>query len=88
MVVRSNFSGVTIKLKDIAIIEDGANDPTVLANFNGKPAVFLIVNKKAGADTIALVKEVNEILDRFKRQLDEGFSIHVYSNEALKVKRN
>lgn len=87
LVVRSNFSGITIRLKDIAEVEDAAEDPTILSNFNGKPAVFLVVNKKAGADTIALVDEVNLIVERFKSQYAGQFEITVYNNEALKVRK-
>ena len=87
VVVRSNFSGITLRLKDIAKVEDAAADPEILAIFDGKPAVFLVVNKKAGADTIALVDEVNEVVQRFKEQYKEYFEISVYSNEALKVRK-
>lgn len=87
VVIRSNFSGINIQLKDIAQVEDGAEDPAVLSSFNGEPAVFLVVNKKGGADTIALVDEVNEVVNRFKQQYKENFEIVVYNNEALKVRK-
>ncbi len=87
VVVRSNFSGKSIRLKDIATIEDSAEDATILSNFNGRPATFLIVNKKGGADTIALVDEVNAIVERFKEQYKDQFEITIYNNEALKVRK-
>lgn len=86
IVIRSNFTGQKVLLKDIARVEDGEADPEVLSNYNGKPAVFMIVNKKAGADTIALVEEVNVILDQFRARYKDKFEILVYNNEAEKVK--
>jgi len=86
LVLRSNFTGQKVLLEDIAIVEDGEADSEILSNFNGKPASFLIVNKKAGADTIALVKEVDVILNRFRTQYKNQFEINVYNNEAEKVK--
>lgn len=86
LVVRSNFSGRQVLLKDIATVIDGEEDPQVLSSYNGKPATLLIVNKKAGADTLALVDEVNMILDRFRSQYQDQFSIEVYNNEANRVK--
>ena len=86
LVVRSNFSGQKILLKDIAVVEDGEEDAQVLASYNGKPATLVIVNKKAGADTLALVEEVNLILERFRQQYKNKFEISVYNNEAKRVK--
>lgn len=87
LVVRSNFTGVTIRLKDIGDVVDGAEDAQTLGSFNGKDAVFLIVNKKAGADTIALVGEVNQIIERFRKQYKDEFEISIYNNEAQKVQK-
>ncbi|MEX1098928.1 MAG: efflux RND transporter permease subunit, partial [Bacteriovoracaceae bacterium] len=87
IVIRSNFTGKNIRLKDIAQVEDDRADAEVLASFNGEPAVFLVVNKKGGADTIALVEEVSSIIERFKKQYKDKFEIVVYNNEALKVRK-
>lgn len=86
LVIRSNFSGQQILLKDIADVIDGDEDAKIYASLNGKPATFLVVNKKAGADTIALVNEVNSIIERFKKQYKDQFEIFIYNNEAEKVK--
>jgi multidrug efflux pump subunit AcrB len=87
VVIRSNFTGQQVLLKDIAQVIDGEADHEVLSNYNGKPAVFMIVNKKAGADTIKLVDEVDAILDQFRKQYQDQFQIYVYNNEAEKVKK-
>lgn len=86
VVIRSNFTGQKVLLKDIAQVIDGEADAEVLSNYNGKPAVFMIVNKKAGADTIKLVSEVDAILTQFREQYKDQFQIFVYNNEAEKVK--
>ncbi len=86
LVVRSNFSGKKVLLSDIAKVLDGEEDAKVLASFNGRPATLLVVSKKAGADTLALVDEVNTILNRFKEQYKDQFEIITYNNEADKVK--
>ena len=86
VVIRSNFSGQKILVKDIADVMDGEEDAKVLSGFNGKPATFLVVNKKAGADTISLVTDVNKIIEKFRAQYKDKFEIFVYNNEARKVK--
>ena len=87
LVVRSNFSGQKVLLKDIAEVIDGEEDAQTLATFDGETATFLIVNKKGGADTLALVHEVDEIIKRFQTQYDGQFKIKVYNNEGDKVKQ-
>jgi multidrug efflux pump subunit AcrB len=86
VVIRSNFSGQQILLKDIAEVIDGEEDPQVYAGYNGQPATFLIVNKKAGSDTLALVSDVNKIIEKFRKQYEGQFKINIYNNEAEKVK--
>jgi multidrug efflux pump subunit AcrB len=86
LVIRSNFSGQKVMLKDVAQVIDGEEDATVYASYNGKPATLLVVNKKGGADTLALVDEVNIILAKFKTQYEGKFEILTYNNEADKVK--
>ena len=87
LVIRSNFSGHQVLLRDIAEVVDGEEDANTLATFNGKPATFLIVNKKGGADTLALVEEVNKIIERFQKQYKDQFEIVVYNNEGEKVRK-
>lgn len=87
LVIRSNFSGQEVLLKDLAIVEDGEEDANTLATYNGQEATFLIVNKKGGADTLALVDEVNTILARFSKQYEGQFKIEIYNNEGEKVRK-
>lgn len=86
VVIRSNFTGQKVYLKDIADVIDGQEDAKVLSSFNGEEASFLIVNKKAGADTLALVDDVNQIIKKFRDQYKDEFKIIIYNNEADKVK--
>ena len=85
-VLRSNFTGQQIQLKDVAEVIDAAEDAVVLASYNGKPATLLIVSKKAGTDTISLVKKVTSIVEQYQQNYSDKVSIHVYNNEAIKVK--
>ncbi len=87
LLVRSNFSGQKVQLGDIAVVTDGEEEAQTLASYNGSESTFLIVNKKAGADTIKLVEEVDAIVEKFKAQYQNKFEVYVYNNEAEKVKK-
>lgn len=85
VVIRSNFSGQTVLLKDIAIVKDSEEEITTLARHNGNEATLLVVTKKAGADTIAMVDEVDRKLERFRKEYPK-FQFKIYNNESAKVK--
>lgn len=82
-IVRSNFTGKNVKVKDVATVVDGQESPRILAKVNGEDATLLTVTKKGGADTIALVRDVNEKLSKIK--VPEGLSVRIYNNESKKV---
>lgn len=86
VLIRSNFSGQTIYLKDIAQVSDSEEEIKVKDRYNGEEATLLTVSKKAGADTIALVHDVEDKLKEFEHIYDGKAKFAVFQNEALKVK--
>ncbi|MFP5491582.1 MAG: efflux RND transporter permease subunit [Bacteriovoracia bacterium] len=86
LVIRSNFAGQIVRLKDVAKAIDGAEEPKTLTTWNGQEAVLLIVNKKAGADTIKLADQVFAVVERYKKAYEGTVQFNVYNNEATKVR--
>ncbi len=86
ILIRSNASGQAIYLKDVADVSDGQEVARVFTSYNGKKATLLIATKKGGADTIDLVKGIDEKISRFRSKYAENYDFVVYNNEALKVK--
>lgn len=84
LVVRSNFSGQTILLKDIARVLDDEDEKRVLARHDGQEATLLIVTKKSGADTLKLVSAIDEKVLQFQER-HQDLKLHIYSNEGKKV---
>lgn len=85
LVIRSNFSGEKIFLKDIATIVDGEEDATTLALFDGKPSTLVTVAKKGGADIIELTNEVHRTIKVFKEKYQDKVSIIVFNDEGKRV---
>jgi multidrug efflux pump subunit AcrB len=85
IVIRSNFTGNKVTLNDIARIEDGEEKSHAYASYMGKPAVLLVVMKKAGTDTLALVRDVNTVLERYREQYKGEFEFPVFHDEGVKV---
>lgn len=86
ILVRSNFSGSSVYLKDVATVEDTEEEGRVHALYNGEEATLLIVTKKSGADTLKLVDEIDRKLAIFKERYKDDYKFEVYNNEGGKVK--
>lgn len=83
--IRSNFSGQQIYLKDIATVSDYQEEPRVLTRYNGIESTNLIVNKKAGVDTLELVADIQNKLDLFQKKYKGKLEFKIYHNEGNQV---
>lgn len=76
--------GTTIRLKDVASIEDGLADYRQLARFNGKPAVGIGIVKISNTNTVAIIEEVKRRLNKdIIPTLPPGMTLSVASNDGL-----
>src|SRR5262249_23276983 len=64
VVRKSGPNGVPIHVRDIGSVEDSAEKQTAIVRGNGNRAVFLRVNKQPGANTVAVVDQVKELMPR------------------------
>ncbi|MEM7647221.1 MAG: efflux RND transporter permease subunit, partial [Pseudomonadota bacterium] len=85
IVVRANFAGGVIKLKDVADVQDGEEDPRTLSRYEGQGATFLIISKKSGADIIDLANQVREKIDFFNNKYKGQLEFRIYNDEGIRV---
>ena len=82
--VVSNKAGVSIRLKDIASVEDGITDNRQVARYNGKPTVGIGMVKIANANTVDIIKEVERRLEQDVRpNLPPGMQLEVSTNDGI-----
>lgn len=75
--------GAPVRLRDIAIIDDGLDDNRRLARFNDEPAVGLGIVKVSGANAVAIIDAVRQRLDKeIIPDLPPGVRVSIASNEA------
>ena len=81
IVIRSNFAGQSIRIKDIAEVKDYHEKEQGRGyiyssqygeNFNLQPSVSLSVLKNLNADIISLIEKVNQKITLFKKQLENS----------------
>lgn len=85
IIIRTNFNGNKIQIKDVASVEDGAEELNTLAQYQGEPATLVIANKKGGADTLAMVADLKAKLANFEKRYGKTHKFAVYHDEAEKV---
>jgi HAE1 family hydrophobic/amphiphilic exporter-1 len=66
--------GASVRLRDVARVEDGAEDPESLVHFDGVSTVGVGIRKQSGANTVAVVDYVFQKVDEMRPRLPIGFS--------------
>jgi HAE1 family hydrophobic/amphiphilic exporter-1 len=80
----STREGASIRLKDIAIIEDGITDNRQVARYNGKPTVGIGMVKIANANTVDIINEVERKLEtEIRPNLPPGLMLEVSTNDGI-----
>ncbi len=64
--------GAPILLRDVARVEDGSEDPKMVARFNGRDTVGMGIRKQTGGNTVAIVDTVRSRLDEISAVLPSG----------------
>jgi hydrophobe/amphiphile efflux-1 (HAE1) family protein len=74
--VVAHRDGARVLLRDVARVEDGAEDPTMTARYNGQETVGMGIRKQSGGNTVAIVDEVRSRLDQVAEVLPTGIRMH------------
>ncbi len=83
LIVSTN-TGVPIRLKDVATIEDGITDNRQVARYNGKPTVGLGMVKIANANTVDIIREVERRLEEdIRPNLPPGMTLEISTNDSI-----
>jgi len=57
-----------IRVRDVAEVEDGYEDINRVVRIDGKPMVRLGIRKQTGANTVAVAKQVREVVNRINQE--------------------
>ena len=95
VIIRSNFSGKHVQVKDVAIVDVAYEKPLIVNRTNGKNSLNLIVKRRGTTDVIDLSKEIDAVVksfqDNYKAQGIEIVKVvdyTYYTNSLLKIVRN
>ncbi len=72
VIIRARPDGSLIRVKDVANVELGARNYDQLAKLDGKPATFMLVNLRAGANALDVAKRFNIRMSELEKNFPVG----------------
>ena len=82
IIVRTNPDGSTLRVKDVARVELGAQDYSISARLDGQPTAAIAVRLSPGANALDTVKAVNTKMAELAKYFPEGVSWSVPYNRS------
>lgn len=75
-----------LRIKDVAMVEDGLSDIRRLTRVDGQPAVNISIKKQRGTDEVEVAKGVRERMEQIKDRFPAGYQyrINVDNTRATK----
>ncbi len=79
-------TGTPLRLKDIATVSDTYEDVRTLSRINGSFSISLSVQKKTEGNTIALVAQLRELVEKRRGDLPEGAELTAVNDYSVILK--
>src|SRR5437899_5327793 len=77
IVVRATPDGGIVRIKDVARVELGAQDYTIVSHLNGKPSAIVAVYQLPGSNAVQAAQGVQKLLAEQKHRLPQGIDYTV-----------
>src|SRR5438874_3282943 len=72
IVIRESPDGGVVRVKDVARVELGAQDYTIIGRLNGKPSAIIAVYQLPGSNAVQAAEGVKKVLAEEKQRLPQG----------------
>lgn len=87
LVVRRTKSG-PVHLEDVALVEDGFEDPSSIARLDGVPLQALGVLKQRGTNAVQVASDVRARVAEIQRSLPEGMKIEILADSTVFIEES
>lgn len=78
----------TVRLSDVARIEDGLSDVRRISRFNGRPALGLGIKKQRGSNAVEVGNLVKKRIEEVRPELPQGTSIDLSYDSTRFIEEN
>ncbi|MCX7192603.1 MAG: MdtB/MuxB family multidrug efflux RND transporter permease subunit [Proteobacteria bacterium] len=79
-------NGAPVRLSDVASVSQGAENALLAAWVNHKPGIVINVQRQPGANVIAVVDHIQEILPKLRDSLPEATDLTVLSDRTVTIR--
>ena len=79
-------TGTPLRLKDVATVSDTYEEARTLSRINAEPSISLSVQKKTEGNTIALVAQLRELVEKWRADLPEGAELTAVNDYSVILK--
>jgi len=79
-------NGAPVRLGDVADVVDSVENIRVSGLFNGKPAIPIIISRQPGANIIATVDRVLNLIPQMQAEIPAGMKISVVVDRTITVR--
>jgi multidrug efflux pump len=87
-IVIKNVNGFSVKLRDVARVQEGAADERTAVRLNGRSAVAVGVIRQATANPLDLSKGVREVIPKLKSDLPPDLLIDIANDNSVFIDRS
>jgi hydrophobic/amphiphilic exporter-1 (mainly G- bacteria), HAE1 family len=84
--VISSKDGGSMRLRDVADVEDSVESTKSGSWANGEPSIVLAVQRQPNANTVAVVDAVKATLPQFKAQMPASIDIHELNDRSVSIR--
>jgi HAE1 family hydrophobic/amphiphilic exporter-1 len=85
-VIVTTRNGITVRLKDVATVEDSVETVKSYANLNGEPSITLAILRQPGANTVRVVDAVKQALPKLKEQMPQSVNMTSVNDRSVSVR--
>src|SRR5271163_503858 len=85
VIVREAPDGGTVRVKDVARVELGTQDYSLMARLNGKPSAIIGVYQLPGTNAVQTVKGVRKLMAQMKQRFPQDIDYTVSLDQTLPV---
>jgi HAE1 family hydrophobic/amphiphilic exporter-1 len=84
----ASYQGVPVRIRDIGRAEDGMEERRSFARFNGKPSVGIGIQKQTGTNTVEVVDNVKQEVEKIRKSLPPGMGLNVAFDQSIFIKQS
>src|ERR1700684_4118499 len=85
VIVREAPNGETVRVKDVARVELGTQDYSLMARLNGKPSAAIAVYQLPGTNAVQTVEGVRKLMAQMKQRFPQDIDYTVSLDQTLPV---